>query len=73
MVLPFGLVRGVRGLRQLLRGRRQTRLGLLDVLLEELDASVDQGDLALGLKRFKKREDHRLRRDAAERSPLPVA
>ena len=48
--LPFGLIRGVGCLGELLRGGGEPLLGALQVLLEQLDATVERGDLALGLK-----------------------
>ncbi len=46
---PLRLVGCVGGLRELLGGGGQPLLGALQVLLEELDAAVQGGDLALGL------------------------
>ena len=49
-VLPLGLIGGVGGLGELLGGGGESLLGALQVLLEELDATVQGGDLTLGLK-----------------------
>ncbi len=47
---PLRLVGCVGGLRELLGGGGQPLLGALQVLLEQLDAAVQGGDLALGLR-----------------------
>ncbi len=62
--LPLGLVGGVRGLGELLGGGGEPLLGALQVLLEELDASVQRGDLALGLKDGRKKEFRTVPTDA---------
>ena len=48
--LPLGLVGGVRGLGELLCGGGQPLLGPLQVLLQQLDPSVQGSDLAFSLK-----------------------
>jgi len=52
---PFGLIGGVRGLGQLLGSGGQPLLGPLQILLEQLDATVQSGDLTLSLREKKKR------------------
>lgn len=46
---PFGLIGGLAGLRQLGGGGGETLLGPLEVLLQQLDASVQGSHFGLGL------------------------
>ena len=49
MVLPFGLISSVAGLGELLCGGGETLLAPLQVLLEQLDPTVQRSHLALSL------------------------